>query len=298
MGERAAGRPRSRTAVWRGIRRPSARRLSLMAAGLLVAVVAAVAVVVLGRPGSEPRAALAAPPRQSGAIPCRQDVMAHVHDPTRLVVVARCSTVSGTVKHVHYEERYGGQRLLVAVDPSYQRFLLPENKGVLTAEVIPTDETTVRIPKAGQHATFSGAFVFDRNERSVELHPVWRIDVSGGLGSGPRTSKASPGERFSVTVHAPPAVPSGGQVAVSVHAELIGRSIRHPSSQVHLFLEVISPKGKSVQWVAASTNALGDATIHLVALQAPGRSTLMLYANNLKLGQQVIVKLPLKVRRQ
>ena len=64
-----------------------------------------------------------------------------------------------------------------------------------------------------------------------------------------------------------------------------------------MFLELSSPSGKGVQWAAASTNSLGDATIHLVALQAPGQFTLTLYANNLQLGRQVITKLSLKVRR-
>jgi hypothetical protein len=272
---------------------PVTRRLILAAAGLLIATVAAV--WLLGRPAARPSMGLAAPPLQAGAIPCRQDPTAHVHDPTRLVLVAPCSTVSGTVRDVHYEPRYGNQQLLVTVDPSYQRFLLPNNEGLLTVEVLPTDETTVRIPKVGQHASFHGAFVFNKNQRAIELHPAWRIDVAGAR--APAAPRSGPSLTFLVSAHAPPAVAVGELVAVSVRTDLAWQGRRRPASGAHVFLELSSASGRGVQWAAASTNSLGDATIHLVALQAPGQFTLTLYANNLELGRQVITKLPLKVRR-
>jgi hypothetical protein len=277
----------------RAARRLGARRLTLAAAGLLIVIL--VAVALLARPAVRPRAAPAAPAFQAGAIPCRQDPMAHVHDPTRLVLLARCSTVSGTVRHVQYEPRYGDQLLLVAVDPSYHRFLPPENEGLLLVDLIPTDEISVRIPRAGKHASFHGAFVFNKNRRAVELYPAWRIDVAA-LG-GSRTPRTGRRGSFSVTVHAPPAVAVGGPVAISVHASRMQQGQRRPESNAHLFLEVVSASGKAVQWAAASTSSLGDATIHLVVLQAPGRFTLTLYANDLKLGRQIITKLPLRVRR-
>jgi hypothetical protein len=294
MAERATRPARSALPIGRATRRLSARRLILAAAGLLIVIL--VAVLLLARPAVRPRAALAAPAFQAGTVPCRQDPMAHVHDPTRLVLVGRCSTVSGTVRHVHYEPRYGDQLLLVAVDLSYQRFLPSGNEGLLMVDVIPTDETSVRIPRVGQHASFHGAFVFNKNRRAVELYPAWRIDAVASGGSGkPRTE---PRGSFSVTAHAPPAVAVGGPVAVSVHTARMRQGQRRPASKAHLFLEVIAASGKAVQWAAASTNSLGDATIHLVVLQAPGQFTLTLYANDLKLGRQVITKLSLKVRRR
>jgi hypothetical protein len=264
-----------------------------VAAGLLIAAVAAA--LLLAQQPTRPHAELAAPALEAGTVPCRQDPMAHVHDPTSLVVVGRCSTVTGTVRHVHYEPRYGNQRLLVAVDPAYQRFLLPENHRLMTVEVIPTDETTVNIPRAGQHASFHGAFVFDKNQQAVGLHPTWRIDVAGG--GSPGAPRTGPSPTFTVTAHAPRAVVMGGQVAVSIRTERVWQGRRRPAAGAHVFLELVSPSGKGVQWAAASTNPLGDATIHLVALRAPARFTLTLYTNDLQLRRQVITRLPLEVRR-
>ena len=295
MAERAAGRAGSVAAAGKGVGGRGRRRLMLAAGGLLI-VSLAVAWLVARRPADHPASGLAAPPLQAGGIPCRRDTLAHVHDPTRLVVVGRCSTVSGIVRHAHYEPRYGNRQLLVAVDSSYRRFLLPENHGLLTVEVIPTDEITVRIPRAGQHASFHGAFVFNKNQRAVELHPVWRIDIAGEETSSAPARGAGP--TFAMRVDAPPTVTVGELVAVAVRTELVSQGQRRPAPEAHVFLELSSPSGKGLQWAAAATNSLGEATIHLVALQAPGRLTLTLYANDLQLRRQVITRLPLEVRRR
>src|SRR5215218_7443461 len=85
--------------------RPSRIRRLLMAATLLVVgSLAAIAVAghLRGGRGGTPASAPAAsaPPWRAGVAPCRRNPMAHVHDPSRLVVLANCSTVSGTVKRV------------------------------------------------------------------------------------------------------------------------------------------------------------------------------------------------------
>jgi hypothetical protein len=270
-------------------------RLILLAAGLLITIVAAASLLAQGATRPHAHAELAAPAVLAGTIACRQDPMAHVHDPTSLVVVARCSTVTGTVRHIRYEPRYGSQHLLVAVDPAYQRFLLPENHGLITAEVIPTDETTVHVPRVGQHASFHGAFVFNKNQQAVELHPTWRIDVPGA--GSPQAPRPGTSPTLTVIAHAPRVVVMGGQVAVSVRTERVWQGRRKPAGGVHLFLELVAPSGKGVQWAAASTNPLGDATIHLVALRAPAQFTLTLYTNDLQLRRQTITRLPLEVRR-
>ncbi len=171
----------------------------------------------------------------------------------------------------------------------------PHGRGLLTVEIIPTDETTVRIPTVGQHASFHGAFVFNKNQRAIELHPAWRIDVAGP--DKPGAPRSGPSPTFSVSAHAPPEVAVGELVAVSVRTELVWQGRRRRAPGAHVFLELSSPSGKGLQWAAAATNSLGEATIHLVALQAPARLTLTLYANDLELGRQVITRLPLEVRR-
>ena len=64
-----------------------------------------------------------APAWQTGAVACRDDPMVGVPHPTRFVVVARCSTVSGTVRQVRRDPADGELNLLIAVDQRYAQFL-------------------------------------------------------------------------------------------------------------------------------------------------------------------------------
>jgi len=220
--------------------------------------------------------------------------MAHVHDPSRLVVLANCSTVSGTVKRVRpYDPIDGNSRLFVAVDPSYRRFLAPSNRGLLVVEVIPTDFLGVAIPAVDAHATFYGAWVLAKNElRQAEMHPTWRIDSTTGP-TAPKVHRQAP--RLSVQVIAPDTVPVGGGMNVLVRVnEAAGRA--RPLSEVHLFLEVTSAEGVGMRWAAASTNSLGAAKVYLLALDVPGVLTLSVYAY--KDGQGETVKVPFRVKRR
>jgi hypothetical protein len=235
--------------------------------------------------------------------------MAHVHDPSRLVVLAGCSTVSGTVRQVlGYNPLDGNRSLLVAVDRPFRRFLRAGNGGLLAVEVIPPDAPAVRIPAVGEHATFYGAWVLDKNrEHRAELHPTWRIDVAPagatgqattaggaatGLGAPPTTG--GDGRGFSLHVAAPASVPVGGGMHVQVRAKAEGRG--RPAAEVHLFLELTSERGAGVRWAAASTNTLGVADAYLVALDAPGRFTLSVYADKGDVAR--VTRLPFRVTRR
>jgi hypothetical protein len=220
--------------------------------------------------------------------------MAHVHDPSRLVVLANCSTVSGTVKSVRpYDPIDGNSKLFVAVDRPYRRFLTPSNRGLLVVEVIPTDLLAVDIPAVDAHATFYGAWVLAKNElRQAEMHPAWRIDSTTSP-TAPRAHRQAP--RLSVQAMAPDMVPVGGGMNVVVRVNEAGGR-RRPLSEVHLFFEVTSPEGIGVRWAAALTNSLGVAKVYLLALDVPGIFTLSVYAY--KDGQGETVKVPFRVRRR
>src|SRR6266536_584714 len=149
--------------------------------------------VTIGR-GNEASPHLTAPPWQEGAAQCRPIPMAHVHDPTRFIVVARCSTASGTVQSVHLNPDDGDLNVLVTLDSAYRPFLTAANEGVMTVSVIPTDQPSVRAPKPGQHATFYGAWVVEKVGHGVgaaALHPCWRIDVSGSAAAATSSSADS-----------------------------------------------------------------------------------------------------------
>lgn len=262
-----------------------AHRLNRLQAALTVAVLAVAGGAVLYAlfsSGGVFRSSPSAPGWRPGA-PCRAHPLAHVHDPGRLEVVAKCATVSGIVQQVQYKPGDGDWQVLVTVDPSYRRFLTPTDHGLLPARVIPLDLPHVALPALGQHATFYGAWVINKNLHGrAELHPVWRIVVpnapQGSAPGGPAGSHARPG-RLVLTVAVPASVAVGAPFTVQVRCELImpGKTIH--ASQVHLFMEIINSRGLGVRWKAGSTNSLGHADLRLVALDAPGSFTVHIYAS-------------------
>jgi hypothetical protein len=288
-------------------RRSGARRpIAAAATALIILASAAAAGAYLGGRGSTAGSAAApnAPPWRAGVTACRRNPMAHVHDPSSLVVLARCSTVSGTVKKVlEYNPLDGDRELFVAVDQPYERFLRPSNQGLLPVEVIPTDAPSIPLPAIGDHATFYGAWVLDRNrDDSAEIHPAWRIDISArlaasGLPDAARTGRrAASGQTLSLQVAAPPSVKLGAGMNVVVVARSGAHGRQRPASQVHLFLEVTSRQGAGVRWAAASTNTLGVARVYLIALNVPGRFTLWVYAE--KDRQSAVATVPFRVKRR
>ena len=135
-----------------------------------------------------------APAWRTGAVACRDDPMIAVPHPTRFVVVANCSTVSGTVRQVRRDPADGELNLLIAVDQRYTRFLLSGNERLLRAAVVPRDVPKVRVPEVGQHATLYGAWVLDRNQRNqFALHPVWGIEAASGDNGAGLASLPMPG---------------------------------------------------------------------------------------------------------
>jgi hypothetical protein len=83
-----------------------AHRLNRLQAALTVAVLivagGAVLYALFGS-GGVLRSSPSAPGWRPGAAPCRANPLAHVHDPGRLTVVAKCATTSGIVQQVEYK---------------------------------------------------------------------------------------------------------------------------------------------------------------------------------------------------
>jgi hypothetical protein len=282
-----------------------ARHLLALAGVTLMAVSAAVGLGLFEGRGLETAMAppADAPAWQTGAVACREDPMVGVPHPTRFVVVAACSTVSGTVRQVRRDPTDGELNLLIAVDQSHEQFLPPANDGVLRAAVVPPDIPKVTIPRVGQHATFYGAWVLDRNQRNqASLHPVWKIELSdsSAIAAGPgrlATGSATVvGKRLSVDMRAPRSVPVGGAVNVSVRVESATKTTRRPEPEANLFFEIRTQDDRGVQWKATTTNALGQARVTLVALEHPGSFRLWLYAD--KVGRSAVVSVPVTVRRR
>ena len=286
---------------WRRLGRLGGRHVLVVGVAVLVAAGAAVTVSLVGDHGVGTAMAPPAggPAWQSGVAPCRQDPMAGVPQPTRFVVVAGCSTVSGTVRQVRRDPVDGELNIQVVPDQAYSRFLPPVNQGQLRAVAVPQDVPGLTVPTVGQHATFYGAWVLDRNQHhQAAMHPVWMIQPTGG-----RASPAPSGgavvlgrNRLQVRLVAPPSVPVGGAMDIFVRVESGRGAARRPEPEANLFFEVRAQDGRGVQWKAATTNALGKARVTLVALEQPGDFELWLYAD--KVGRWAVMHVPITVQRR
>jgi hypothetical protein len=282
------------------LRRLDGRQRFVVTAASVLAVTVALGLVGARVVQTATQAWARAPGWQGGGVPCRQDPMLHVHHPSRFVVLANCSTVDGTVKQVHRDPVDGDVNLLVEVGRPYRRFLRPANHGLLHVAVIPPDVPRIRIPKAGQRATFHGAWVLDRNKRNLAaMHPAWMIqDPTGGPGpsSAEGSSNRPASQRLLVHIKAPRSVPVGGPMDVFVQVEAVERGARRPVPEASLFFEVTAEDAGGVQWKAAFTNTLGRAHVTLVALENPGSFTLWLYVD--KSGRSAVASTPFRVRHR
>ena len=281
------------------------RRVGLtqvLALAAVLVTVAGVAVAAFGLPG---RSAVttgmvppaAAPPWREGPVACRRDPMAGVPNPTRFVVLAGCATVGGTVMQVRRDPADGEVNLLVAVDPRDAAFLPPGSQGLLRAAVVPRDVPRVAIPRVGTRARFYGAWVEDRNQRhQLAMHPVWGIEPPGGSAGTAARPVPRADRRLRVHLRAPRSVPVGGPIDVQVRVGSAGGGAERPLAEANLSFEVRGADGRGVQWKAATTNALGQARVILVALEHAGSYRLWLYVD--KLGRWTVTSVPVTVRRR
>jgi hypothetical protein len=245
-----------------------------------------------------------APAWRTGAVACRDDPMIGVPHPTRFVVVANCSTVSGTIKQVRRDPADGELNIFLQVDRSYARFLQSSFARELRAAVVPRDVPKVRIPRVGQHATLYGAWVLDRNQRNqVALHPVWGVEAStSDTGAGRTPAMPGGGSNTAVNKHlkvhmrAPRSVPLGGAMNITVRVQSAVKGTLGGEPEANLFFEVRSSNGRGVQWKAATTNALGLTRVRLVALEHPGSFQVWLYVD--KPGRSAVLSAPVTVRRR
>lgn len=227
---------------------------------------------------------------EAGAVNCRDDPLVHVHHPTRFALEAQCASISGTVKRVELIEAFGDVKISVRPDASYNMFLREGNRGIVIAAVIPPDQPFVSIPSPGEHATFYGAWVVDKAQDAVELHPAWHIRSDDGR----ELVAARP--VLDVHIGAPKSISIGEPLPlwVTVTSSTGGR--RRPVSEVRLFVELTSPSYGGVDWEAGLTNTRGSEKLRFVALQIPGTYTITLYA--LKDGERGVARANVTVRRR
>lgn len=277
-----------------------APRLSGRSRAVLAVAILAFAGLTAGGVGVGLRGGQDTPPWRGDPGACRPDPMAHVHHPTRLDLLARCATIAGTVRHVALDTSYDDLKIVIVPDPDYRRYLRPDNRGAVIADVIATDLLRVSVPEAGSHITASGAWVLDRAKDTVALHPTYRIHTTDGQPrsrgipgrSEPRTGQGE----LALNVQAPDTIAVGESIDVAIRARWVGDGRRSPASKVHLFAELTDADGTGVWWTATRTNALGATTAHMLALQVPGRYTLTVYAT--PSGRDATAATELRVTRE
>jgi hypothetical protein len=248
--------------------------------GILIALVAATAAVVVTRSSS-----ISSPPWRATSIDCRRDSIVHVHDPSRLELLARCSTFSGQVTAVKFVPAFDDLKISIRPDKQLRKYLPADNHGVLVADVIATDQYSVRAPAVTSRITAWGAWVRDKATKRVMLLPAYRISIDDRAAQtavirGHSVEKHGPAINRMLLLSAatPRRVVVGGRIDVVIRARWQRPGRVEPAPQIRLFVEMTAANGVGVRWKAAMTDTRGYATLHLISIQVPGDCTLSVYA--------------------
>jgi hypothetical protein len=261
---------------------------------LVACMLSGVAVLTFGTVG---RGDLGTPAWRGSPAECRSPALAHVHDPSRLVLLSPCATSSGRVTAVRFVPAFDDLRITLVPSPVVRRFLPDSNRGVLVADVIATDQATVTAPPVGSQVTVSGAWVQDKATKTVMVLPAYRIhvnDFSSATIRGHSTENHGPSvpKELQLSVGTPPRIPVGGEIHATIQARWLMSGVHSPASQVRLFTEMTTPNGEGVRWKAVETDTRGIANLRLVAIQLPAIYQLKVYAepSGLPVSVRALVK--------
>jgi hypothetical protein len=253
---------------------PGSRMSQLtIAAALVVGLGVLIAGIVLGvRGAAHPLKAGAAPPWQAGRVACPADPLDSVHDPERLLLVARCATVSGDVTRLKIDPVSGELQVFLTVDNADVTYLRAGNSsGTLVARVSVKTIPTLTAPALHGHAVLYGAWVVNRARNAAELYPTYAIDPLGKSGTTPASKVTSAAAPIKLRMSLPASAPAGGAVDIVLNAQHQKGKRMEPVSQLHALVQISGPAGQGLRWRAAVTNTQGNAYVRLVLLQPPGQ---------------------------
>jgi hypothetical protein len=255
------------------------RRLIILGA-VLLAVIAGLTAFTLTH-----RSTRAAPPWLPNVVACRDAPMTHVHDPGRLIVKAKCSTVSGTVKTVRMVSAYDDLKITIVPDAKLLPFLRKADNGVVVADIIATDQASVVIPPVDSRITAWGTWVLDKASKTSQLLPAYHLNIdqlhaTSTVLTGRSTEKHGPPPHrdLKLSLTAPKRVSVGSRIDVTIQAQWLQNRLLKPASQIRLFTEMTTKDGLGIRWKATMTHTSGVAVLHLVAIGVPASYTLTVYA--------------------
>ena len=274
------------------------RKSSLLVLGVVLLLIAGAGVLLLTRTSARGN-----PAWVGDRSDCPSTPLTHVHDPKRIRVLSRCSTVTGRVQQARVDSAYDDLKITVLPDANFRSYLRPENKGVVVADVIATQLPQIAAPPVGSEVVVSGAWVFDKASKSVQLLPVYRLVVgkvdpaAAGL-SGHSVERHGPPvvRTLRFTVATAKAVVVGNRLSVAVKATWLTGKLVTPASQVRLFAEMTTADGTGVRWKAAMTDVRGLANINLVTIQVPAAYKLTVYAA--EYGQPISESTQVQVKKR
>ena len=118
----------------------------------------------------------------------------YVYNPTRLQIINKCKTVTGTIEESNADED-GDQHMLLKLDNGQENLLTKRNikkkQGDLVIEAVCANKprlkkvgntckgyiNEIQIPRVGEHVKVTGSLVIDGHNGWTEIHPITKIEV-------------------------------------------------------------------------------------------------------------------------
>ena len=130
---------------------------------------------------------------QASSPGCDSTKWNYVYDPSRLAILDKCKTVTGTITERNADPD-GDEHMLLKLDTGQGNLLKKKNitkkDGCLVIEAVCINKITrkraigacngyvndVYLPKVGEHVRVTGSYVLDTHNNWTEIHPITKVE--------------------------------------------------------------------------------------------------------------------------